>query len=97
MGFRKMVKDERQQRLEAATKKRDDLQRQVDRAEIRLEAARKDLLKVEEECKKKKLSPEQLPEAITKLQDRFNTEIHGLEDRILKAERSLDLFAEVKI
>jgi len=88
------MSDERHQRLEAATKRRDTLQRQVDRAELRLEAARKDLSKVEEECKKKKLSPAQLPEAITKLQGRFDTEMNGLEERILQAEQSLAPFVE---
>lgn len=89
-----MSQDERHQRLEAATKRRDTLQRQVDRAEIRLEAARKDLSKVVEECKKKKISPAQLPEAITKLQGRFDTEMGGLEERISEAERSLAPFVE---
>ena len=87
-----MAQDDPRQRLEAATKKRDELQRTVARVEGRLTAAREDLGKVETECRLRKLEPHQLDQAIEKLRGRLDTEVADLESRIKKAEGAVAPF-----
>jgi len=89
-----MPQESHRQKLDAVVKRRDDLQRKVDRAEGRLEAARNDLAKVEGECKAKKLAPGQLDEAIEKLETRYTQELSGLEEQITHAEEAVGPFVE---
>jgi len=75
--------------LDKAIKRRDSLKEEVQRIKGRLEAARKDLAEVEEECRSKGLDPNDLDAAIGRLEKRYEEEVTALEARIEEAEEAM--------
>ncbi|MBV6342953.1 hypothetical protein [Candidatus Magnetobacterium casense] len=80
------------QRLTDAVKRRDELIRNVERVQGRLDVARQELASVEAECRQKKVDPDKIGEVIRKLQERYETSVAGLEDRIRQGETALAPF-----
>jgi len=76
-------------RLAAATRKRNDLDAQKQRIAGKLEAARKALADVEAECREKGIDPDKLPETIKKLSERYEAMITKLEQEVETAEAAL--------
>jgi len=87
-----MVADRAQ--LDALVKRRDVLKATKDRLMGRLESARADLAAVEEECRKRGVSPENLDSTVAELTRRFEVSVRDLSDRISVAEDHVKLFIE---
>ena len=81
--------DDRQKKLDALLKKRDELRDSVQRIKGRLDSARQDLKDVEEECVRRKVPPEQLEESIRRLDEKFNTAVADIQERINAAEAAI--------
>lgn len=88
-----MAEDRREQ-LEALVERRDSLRESVGNVKGRLTAARESLTEVEDECKKRKVAPDQLGGAIKQLEDRYDQEVGELTQRIETAEASVQPFLE---
>ena len=86
--------DTRRQTLDDLIKRRDDLKTSKGRIEGQLAEARKSLNSVEEECKQRKVAPDQLEGAITKLNTRYDSTVAALSTDIQGAEEALAPFAE---
>lgn len=82
------------ERLEAATKKRNELSAAVQRIEGRLEAEQKNLEQIETECREKGLDPENLDATIEKLNTRYESEVAELETAVSEAETALEPFLQ---
>jgi len=80
--------------LDSLIQRRDAVQSKVSRVQGRLDSARQDLAEVEEDCKKKKLKPEDLEDTIEKLNKKFDKETAALDASIQKAESSVTPFLE---
>lgn len=78
--------------LQAATKRRSEIVSKVERLKGRLEEAETNLAAVEDECRAKKIEPEQIDEAISKLETRFNKEMKTLQTAMESAETALTPF-----
>jgi len=76
-------------RLDAALEKRTDLEAKKQRLEGKLDAARKNLTEVENECREKGVEPEDLDETIDKLTDRFRGLVEQLEAEVADADAAL--------
>lgn len=76
-------------RLDTALERRSDLEAKRQRLEGNLEAARKNLAAVEEECRKKGVDPDKLDDTITKLTEKYQTLIETLEQQIDTADAAL--------
>jgi chromosome segregation ATPase len=76
-------------RLEAAVKRRNDIEAAVRRTEGKLEAARTSLQAVEQECRDKGLDPDHIDDAVSKLEKAANTAIEKLELDLAAAEAAL--------
>lgn len=83
--------DERQ-RLDAAIKRRDRVQQDVNRIKGRLEAARAEVAKVEAECRQKGVDPDKLDATIEQLNAKYNSAVADLEAKIAKAEADIAPF-----
>lgn len=86
--------EERREKLEALVERRDSLRESVSNIKGRLTAAREELEAVQEECKKRKVAPDQLAGAIQQLEERYDQEIRNLTQRIEGAEASVAPFLE---
>ena len=78
--------------LQDATRRRTAIAAKVERLKGRLEEAEANLSSVEEECRSKKIEPEQLDEAINKLEQRFAKELETLQAAMKDAEAALEPF-----
>jgi len=87
---------DRRQRLQEALQKRDQLREKVSLIKGKLEAARSEVVTVEEECLQRKVNPAELDSTIQKLQARFDESIQGLEERIQTATAQVGLFTSDK-
>jgi len=77
------------QRLEAAIKKRNMLEAQVQRVQGKLEATQKSLAAVEEECTRKGVDPSKLDDTIADLTRRLTEELAKFEQDLARAEEAL--------
>lgn len=78
--------------LQQATKRRAEIVSKVERLKGRLEEAETNLAAVEDECRAKKIEPEQIDEAISKLETRFEKEMKTLQKAMESAETALEPF-----
>lgn len=76
-------------RIEAAIKRRDDLNAQKERLLGRLEEAEKNLEALRVECQSKNVDPDNLDETISKLEKGLTTAISDLESQITVAETAI--------
>lgn len=79
-----------QRRLDAATKRRNEIESLVKKAEGRLEVARQNLQRLEDECRTKGVEPDQLGQAIQKLEDKAKQLLAQSEAEVQKAETTLE-------
>ena len=82
--------DEIQRRLDAATKRRNEIESLVKKAEGRLEVAKQNLQRLEDECRTKGVEPDQLSLAIQKLEDKARQLLAQFESEVQKAETTLE-------
>ena len=82
--------EEIQKRLDAATKRRNEIESLVKKAEGRLEVARQNLQRLEDECRTKGVEPDQLGQAIQKLEDKAKQLLAQFEAEVQKAETTLE-------
>lgn len=80
--------------LDALVKRRDTLKATRDRLMGKLEAAKADLVAVEEECRKRGVPPEKLDITIAELTRRFDAAVTDLSARIIVAETNIKPFTE---
>lgn len=80
------------QRLEAATKRRETLAAECRRLEGKLEAAETALRTVEEECRAKNIDPTKIDEVIEQLRSKYQTLVEQLEKDVSAADRALAPF-----
>ena len=78
--------------LQNATKRRPEIVSKVERLKGRLEEAETNLAAVEDECRAKKIEPNQIDEAIAKLEARFEKEMKTLQSAMDSAEAALEPF-----
>jgi len=76
-------------RHEAAIKKRNSLEAQIQRIQGKREATAKALASIEDECRRKGIDPAKLDETIDEMTSRFGQEVKAFEDRLEKAEKAL--------
>ena len=76
-------------RIEAAIKRRDDLNSQKERTLGRLEEAEKNLEALRAECRAKNLDPDGLVNTVTKLEKGLQIAILDLETQTAEAEKAL--------
>lgn len=81
-----------EQRLQEVVRKRKELSSKLDRLKGRLESAKAELSKVEEECRNKGIDPAKLDEVIEKLQAKLDQEVDKLEKGLAEAEEALKPF-----
>jgi len=84
--------DDRRQRLDQATRRRDQLRAGVARTKGRLDRARAELAEVEKECLEKGVDPDKLDTTITRLTERYDQELDQLETSMAEAEKALQPF-----
>ncbi len=78
--------------LQDATRRRTEIVAKVERLKGRLEEAETNLTAVEDECRSKKIEPNQIDDAISKLEARFGKEMKTLQAAMAKAESALEPF-----
>lgn len=81
--------DDLNTRLAAATKKRNEIEAQIQRIQGKLEATQKALDAVENECRAKGVDPSGLDDSIAKLSDLFRQQVEAFEQRIALAEKAI--------
>jgi len=86
--------DDNKKKLDDLLKRKDAVQAKAERAKGRLDAARRELGAVADECRKKGIEPEQLPEAIAKLQGKFDALTADMAQRIESAEKAIAPYLE---
>jgi predicted nuclease with TOPRIM domain len=91
-----MSLEENKKKLDDLTKRRDTCKAKMERAKGRLDSARRELDSVVAECRKKGVEPDQIPDALSKLQDKFASLVVDLERRVEDAERSIIPYLEEK-
>jgi len=84
-------KDHRQL-LEDLLARRDAARDNVSRVKGKLEAARTELKDVEEECRQRKVKPENLEDAIQKLSERLDSDVVSLTKEVERAEIAIQPF-----
>ena len=77
-------------KLQEATKRRSHITGKIERLRGRLEEAEANLETVKSEIVEKKIQPENLDDAILKLEKRFDKELGKLESAMEKAESALE-------
>jgi len=87
-----MAMADRRQRLDRVIKRRDRLQKDVQRVTGRLEAARQELDGLKQECRDKGIDPDKLDDAIKRLTERYDGAVKDLETRIQQSEQALAPF-----
>ena len=85
---------DRQDRLSKAIARRDSVERDTQRLQGRLEAAREEVGKIETECRSKGLDPAKLDASIDKLQQRYEKAVTDLESQVAAAEKALGPFLQ---
>tara|TARA_A200000159_G_C7249425_1_gene308078 strand:+ start:79 stop:351 length:273 start_codon:yes stop_codon:yes gene_type:complete len=78
--------------LQETSQKRREIASKIERLRGRLDEAQSNLQNVETEIKAKKISPDQLDEAISKLEKRFENEHQKLQTAIANAESAIEPF-----
>ena len=78
--------------LQETSQKRREIASKIERLRGRLDEAQSNLQNVETEIKAKKISPDQLDEAISKLEKRFENEHQKLQTAISNAESAIEPF-----
>jgi len=86
--------DARQQQLDALLQRRDKLKENVQRVKGRLDSARQDVAACEAECLSRKIPPEKLGDAITQLEQRFDTTIEEVSRKISIGEQAVKPYLE---
>ena len=86
--------DDNKKKFDDLLKRRDTVQAKAERAKGRLDGARKELEAVVEECRKKGVAPEQLSEAIQKLQGKFDALAADVAQRVERAEKAIAPYLE---
>lgn len=89
-----MTIEERKQRLAEAQARRDKIQRDVDRLRGRLDSAKAEKEKVEQECRDRKIDPDKLPEIRASLEEAFDKSLDTFEAELSKAEKEVQPFLE---
>lgn len=79
-------------RLETAKRKRADLASKKQRIGGKLESAQAQLEAVEAEIRRKNITPEQLPEARKKLEDRYKQLVETIEKEVAAGEEAIAPF-----
>jgi len=80
--------------LTALVQRRDRLRESVQRVQGRLDSARQDFAAVEEECRKKKVDPDQIDTVIARLEQRLEAEVANLTAQLGQAETQLMPYLE---
>ena len=78
--------------LQSTAQKRREVASKIERLRGRLDEAKSNLQNVETEIKAKKISPDQLDEAISKLEKRFENEHEKLQTALVSAEKAIEPF-----
>lgn len=86
--------DELSRRLDAATRRRNDLSAAVKKAEGRLEAAKNALAALEDECRSKGIDPNSIDSTIEKLSQKAHELLATLEANIKNAEQAIAPYKE---
>lgn len=86
-----MVKDP-QKHYEELVKLKAELQTQVSRIQGRLDAAKADLLKIENECKAKGIDPNSLETLIEQIKTKYTLEAQRVEDQLNKLSQDLSKY-----
>ncbi len=76
-------------RLAAATKKRNELEAQIQRIQGKREATQTALETVEAECRAKGVNPDDLDTTLTKLTNLYQQQVVEFEQRIAGAEKAI--------
>ena len=76
-------------RLEAAVKRRNELDAEVQRMRGKLESAQQSLAVVEKECRARKIEPDQLDKAIEGLHKKYLKAVADIEEKVTTAENAL--------
>lgn len=79
-------------RIEAALKRRDDLQAQKERAVGRLEESEKNLEAIRTELRSKSVDPDRLDDTIQKLEEALAASLAEFESQLSEAEKSIKPF-----
>lgn len=87
--------DEAHDKLHRAIQKRDALDSEIRRLEGMLEAAQNELRRVEEECRRRKVDPENIDEVIQKLETAYVQGVDTLEQRLSEIESELAPFLDI--
>jgi len=74
--------------------RRDKLRESVQRVRGRLDSARQEQAAVVEECRKKKVDPEEIDSVILKLEQRLDAEVQSLSAQIEQAEAQVRPYLE---
>lgn len=82
------------QRLENASKRRDALAAKKQRIEGQLEAAQANLAEVVTEIEKRKITPDQLPEARAKLEAKYEELVVKIENDVTAGEEAIAPFVK---
>jgi DNA-binding ferritin-like protein len=80
--------------LQDLIRRRDKVKAEVERLKGRSEQAISALKEVEDECRSKKINPDNIQETIDQLQQRYNVQYKELEDMIKSAEEALKPYQE---
>jgi chromosome segregation ATPase len=88
------VTDDLDARLDAATAKVSEIEARKQRLVGQLEAARKSLAEVEEECRSKGVEPEELDDTIKKVRGRYEALVEKLERDVADADAALAPYEE---
>jgi len=83
---------EDRKRLDQALARREQVERDLQRVQGRLDSARETVTGVEEECRKRKVEPDKLDEAIGRLTERYEEAVSNLESDVASAEEQLAPF-----
>jgi len=89
-----MTTEDNKRKLDDLIRRKDTLQSKAQRAQGRLDSAKTELAAVADECRKKGVEPNQLSEAITKLQDKFDTLAADVAQRVEVAEKAIAPYLE---
>lgn len=86
--------DDLMKRLEQANKRRTEIESFVKKAEGKLEVAKQNLQRLEDECRAKGVEPHQLADAIQKLEDKAKQLLQQYEQQIQAAEKAIEPYVK---
>ena len=84
--------DDKRKRLMAAVQRRESLQKDVQRIQGRLDSARTEVGRIEEECRSKGIAPDKLDDTIEQLEGRYEQVVTELEESISRVEEQIEPF-----